>query len=106
LAAGQLTGTEGYTPAVAGGWLAGTNAARLAKGEIPITLPATTMLGALVQYITSAEPKHFQPMPPTFGILPELPHKIRNKVDRYRAYRDRAFKDLEQFSVFKRVLIS
>ena len=30
LAAGQLVGTEGYTAAVAGGWLAGTNAARLA----------------------------------------------------------------------------
>jgi methylenetetrahydrofolate--tRNA-(uracil-5-)-methyltransferase len=28
LACGQLVGTEGYTAAVAGGWLAGTNAAR------------------------------------------------------------------------------
>ena len=105
LAAGQLTGTEGYSSAVAGGWLAGTNAARLVKGEIPITLPATTMLGALVQYITSAEPKHFQPMPPNFGILPDLPHKIRNKVDRYRAYRDRALKDLEPFFVLKQSLV-
>jgi methylenetetrahydrofolate--tRNA-(uracil-5-)-methyltransferase len=104
LAAGQLTGTEGYTPAVAGGWLAGTNAALLAKGETPITLPITTMLGALVQYITSTEPKHFQPMPPNFGIMPDLPQKIRNKVDRYRAYRDRALTDLEQISVAKRTL--
>jgi tRNA U34 5-carboxymethylaminomethyl modifying enzyme MnmG/GidA len=31
LAAGQITGTEGYAAAVAGGWLAGTNAARLAR---------------------------------------------------------------------------
>ncbi|MGB7563309.1 MAG: FADH(2)-oxidizing methylenetetrahydrofolate--tRNA-(uracil(54)-C(5))-methyltransferase TrmFO, partial [Prochlorococcaceae cyanobacterium] len=31
LAAGQLTGTEGYAAAVAGGWLAGTNAARLVR---------------------------------------------------------------------------
>jgi len=30
LAAGQLIGTESYTAASAGGWLAGTNAARLA----------------------------------------------------------------------------
>jgi methylenetetrahydrofolate--tRNA-(uracil-5-)-methyltransferase len=105
LAAGQLTGTEGYTPAVAGGWLAGTNAARLAKGETPISLPATTMLGALVHYITTAEPKHFQPMPPNFGILPDLPQKVRNKVDRYRAYRDRALEDLEPFSVPKRSLV-
>ena len=33
LAAGQLIGTEGYTAATAGGWLAGTNAARIALGK-------------------------------------------------------------------------
>ena len=39
LAAGQITGTEGYAAAVAGGWLAGTNAARLMQGLEPIDLP-------------------------------------------------------------------
>ncbi|NET52763.1 MAG: FADH(2)-oxidizing methylenetetrahydrofolate--tRNA-(uracil(54)-C(5))-methyltransferase TrmFO, partial [Merismopedia sp. SIO2A8] len=39
LAAGQLVGTEGYTAAAAGGWLAGTNAARLVLGLEAITLP-------------------------------------------------------------------
>jgi methylenetetrahydrofolate--tRNA-(uracil-5-)-methyltransferase len=58
-----------------------------------------------VHYITTAEPKHFQPMPPNFGILPDLPQKVRNKVDRYRAYRDRALEDLEPFSVPKRSLV-
>ena len=94
LAAGQLVGTEGYTAAVAGGWLAGTNAARLALGRSPVTLPATMMLGALVDFITSAEPKHFQPMPPNFGILPPLPTKVRSKKERYGQYRDRALSDL------------
>ena len=42
-AAGQITGTEGYAAAVAGGWLAGTNAARLASGLQPLDLPPTTM---------------------------------------------------------------
>ena len=46
LAAGQLVGTEGYAAAAAGGWLAGTNAARLALGLEPLTLPPTTMMGA------------------------------------------------------------
>ncbi|MBD1927999.1 FADH(2)-oxidizing methylenetetrahydrofolate--tRNA-(uracil(54)-C(5))-methyltransferase TrmFO [Trichocoleus sp. FACHB-90] len=94
LAAGQLVGTEGYTAAAAGGWLAGTNAARIALGKEPLTLPATTMMGALFEFISSASPKHFQPMPPNFGILPELPVRIRNKQERYGAYRDRAFADL------------
>jgi methylenetetrahydrofolate--tRNA-(uracil-5-)-methyltransferase len=97
LAAGQITGTEGYAAAVAGGWLAGTNAARLARALEPLTLPPTTMAGALVHFICeAAAPKGgFQPMPPTFGLLPELPVRIREKRQRYGAYRDRALTDLD-----------
>ncbi len=94
LAAGQLTGTEGYTAAVVGGWLAGTNAARLVRGLSPVSLPATTMGGALFGFISSASPKHFQPMPPNFGIMPELGKRIRDKRERYGAYSDRALSDL------------
>lgn len=94
LAAGQLIGTEGYTAAAAGGWLSGTNAVRLALGQETVTLPITTMMGALFDFISFASPKHFQPMPPNFGILPALPQRIRNKQQRYGAYRDRAFADL------------
>lgn len=94
LAAGQLVGTEGYTAATAGGWLAGTNAARVALNQQPLTLPPTTMMGALFDFISSAEPKHFQPMPPNFGILPALTEKIRNKRERYGQYRDRSLSDL------------
>lgn len=97
LACGQLVGTEGYSAAVAGGWLAGTNAARLALGLDPVTLPPTLMSGALFDFISSASPKTFQPMPPNFGILPELAQRIRNKRERYGAYRDRALADLHQF---------
>jgi methylenetetrahydrofolate--tRNA-(uracil-5-)-methyltransferase len=97
LAAGQLCGTEGYTAAIAGGWLAGTNAARVTRGMVPIGLPVTTMMGALFDFISSAEPKSFQPMPPNFGILPALPKKIRDKQQRYGMYRDRAFADLAQW---------
>ncbi|MFS8970702.1 FADH(2)-oxidizing methylenetetrahydrofolate--tRNA-(uracil(54)-C(5))-methyltransferase TrmFO [Synechococcus sp. 'PEA 65AY6A-5F PE A'] len=91
LAAGQLVGTEGYACAVAGGWLAGQNAARLALGLSLITLPPETMMGSLFQFISSADPKHFQPMPANFGLLPELEgQKVRSKQERYARYRDRA----------------
>jgi methylenetetrahydrofolate--tRNA-(uracil-5-)-methyltransferase len=89
-AAGQLIGTEGYAAAAAGGWLAGTNAARFVKGLDLITLAPTTMMGALFDFISSASPKHFQPMPPNFGILPPLEEKIRSKQGRYKAYSERA----------------
>lgn len=93
-AGGQLIGTEGYTAASAGGWLAGTNAARLALGKEPLTLPNTTMMGALFDFISSASPKHFQPMPPNFGIIPVLGEKVKSKPERYGRYRDRSLADL------------
>jgi len=103
LAAGQITGTEGYAAAVAGGWLAGTNAARLAQGRELLTLPPTTMAGALVDFISTppmgdapAAKGRFQPMPPNFGLLPELSCRIRDKRQRYGAYRDRALADLAE----------
>ena len=95
LAAGQITGTEGYAAAVAGGWLAGTNAARLVQGLEPLDLPATTMAGALTHFVSEAPTTKFQPMPPNFGLLPDLPERIRDKRARYGAYRDRALADLE-----------
>ena len=96
LAAGQITGTEGYAAAVAGGWLAGTKPARLARGVEPIDLPPTTMSGALTHFVSEAPTAKFQPMPPNFGLLPDLPERIRDKRARYGAYRDRALADLER----------
>ncbi|MBG0743941.1 MAG: FADH(2)-oxidizing methylenetetrahydrofolate--tRNA-(uracil(54)-C(5))-methyltransferase TrmFO [Cylindrospermopsis raciborskii KL1] len=97
LAAGQLIGTEGYTAASAGGWLAGTNAARIALGREPLTLPNTTMMGSLFEFISGAAPKHFQPMPPNFGIVPDLGVKIRSKPEKYGRYRDRSLADLDEW---------
>jgi methylenetetrahydrofolate--tRNA-(uracil-5-)-methyltransferase len=59
-----------------------------------VTLPPTTMLGALCHYITHADPGHFQPMKANFGLLPPLERKIRQKSGRYQAYTERALQDL------------
>jgi len=103
-AAGQLVGTEGYACAVAGGWLAGQNAARLALGLPLITLPPETMMGSLFQFISSADPKHFQPMPANFGLLPDLEgRQLRNKQERYGRYRDRALAALRATGLVRQV---
>jgi methylenetetrahydrofolate--tRNA-(uracil-5-)-methyltransferase len=103
-AAGQLVGTEGYACAVAGGWLAGQNAARLALGLPLITLPPETMMGSLFQFISSADPRHFQPMPANFGLLPDLEgRKLRNKQERYGRYRDRALAALKTTGLVRQV---
>ena len=102
-AAGQITGTEGYAAAAAGGWIAGTNAALLSKGAQPIIFAQTTMMGALTHFISGIDhnkktngKSSFQPMPPNFGLLPPLPEKIRNKRERYGAYRDRSLKEISK----------
>ena len=99
-AAGQITGTEGYSAAAAGGWLAGTNAALVANGLSPIRLPSSTMIGSLANFISNSDglgkvqKADFQPMPPNFGLLPVLDKKIRNKRERYKAYSERSLFDL------------
>jgi len=67
--AGQLTGTEGYTEAIATGLLAGLNAVRFLKNEPLLELPETTMLGALTHYISFDGQEHFQPVNSNWGII-------------------------------------
>lgn len=96
--AGQITGVEGYMGNIATGLLAGLNAARLFRRMEPITLPHTTMLGALCHYVTRAHLKDFQPMKANFGILPSLDEKIRNgKRERGKLNAERALADLSFF---------
>lgn len=92
---GQITGVEGYVGNVATGLVAAVNLSRQLEGKPEWVLPATTMLGALCHYVTHAEPKYFQPMKANFGILPELPKRVKNKRDRYAAYADRALADMQ-----------
>ena len=93
--AGQITGTEGYVGSATGGLVAGINMVRLLRNEPLLLLPRTTMIGALLHYITHAEPNNFQPMKAAMGLLPELDPPIRGKKQRYRAYADRAHTDME-----------
>lgn len=94
--AGQITGVEGYMGNIATGLLAGWNAARLYRDEEPITLPQTTMLGALCHYVTHADLKDFQPMKANFGILPSLEFTSKiGKRERGSAYAERALVDLQ-----------
>jgi methylenetetrahydrofolate--tRNA-(uracil-5-)-methyltransferase len=93
--AGQITGTEGYVGSAAGGLVGGINAWAMTRGLAAWQLPATTMLGALLRYITEADAANFQPMKANFGLLPELDPPVREKRRRYAAYAERALTDLE-----------
>jgi methylenetetrahydrofolate--tRNA-(uracil-5-)-methyltransferase len=96
--AGQLAGIEGYAGNIASGLVVGINAARTLKGLPPIIFPETTMVGALMNYITQAEMKTFQPMKAIFGILPKPEDgRRRSKRERYQFYAERSLADLAAF---------
>ncbi len=67
--AGQITGVEGYNESIATGLFAAINMARKLKGQELLTLPPQTMLGALLEYITFAGHKNFQPVNSNWGIV-------------------------------------
>jgi methylenetetrahydrofolate--tRNA-(uracil-5-)-methyltransferase len=94
LFAGQISGVEGYTESIASGMLAGIYAAAIARGEQPVPAPRRSALGSLVNYITHADPKDFQPANITFDLLEPLEEaerkKIRDKKERHRIQCERA----------------
>jgi len=95
-AAGQVSGTEGYVGSTMSGFVAGLNAARLARGESLVTFPVTTMTGALCHYVAQSDPASFQPMKANFGLLPELAGAARQKRFRHQQLSQRALGDLER----------
>ena len=122
--AGQITGVEGYVESIASGLAAGLNAIEKYKTlkndnnkynkqdekikekyenanntdtckekRNKIIFPEDTMIGALAKYISSPN-DNFQPMNANFGILPELPEKIKDKKIKYGKLADRSIEHL------------
>lgn len=94
--AGQITGVEGYIESAAMGLVAGINAARLLKGLEPLILPRDTAHGALVHYITEANPERFQPMNINFGLLPPLTVRVRSRQQRNLLLSQRALESWQR----------
>ena len=98
--AGQLTGVEGYVESAAMGYLAGTNAARAARGEDPLTMPRGPMMGALANYITTKEGT-LQPINSNWGLVPAAPKKENGrrlaKQERRRRQAEMALAELEHY---------
>lgn len=96
LFAGQISGIEGYTEAMATGMIAGMNAARLARGLEPSAPPRESATGSLTFYLANADAKNFQPANTTFALLPaiepELRKRLKRKADRHRFQVERGLK--------------
>ena len=99
---GQITGVEGYVESAASGIIAGRALADRLMGKEPITLPVTTMLGALIDYVCDWDDGYyveFDPMGSNMGLLPPLESEYRGKQgkqQKYEALAKRSLNDLER----------
>jgi methylenetetrahydrofolate--tRNA-(uracil-5-)-methyltransferase len=101
LFAGQISGIEGYTEAMATGMLAGINVARIARGLEAIAPPRASALGSLTYYLANADGKNFQPANTTFALLPPLEaderRKLKRRADRHRYQVTRGLTEFRQW---------
>ena len=93
--AGQMTGVEGYVESASSGMVAGLNAALKLLGKPACVFPEETAIGSLARYISTPN-RNFQPMNVTFGLMPPLDKRVRNKQDRYRQISERALECLKR----------
>ena len=70
----------------------------------PVTFPDESMIGSLINYISNRnqilsnqKKNKFQPMPASFGLVPELTKRIKDKRLRYKAYQERSTEALNDF---------
>ena len=66
------------------------------QGDSLPELPGTTMMGGLIRYLTTTDPKHFQPMNANFGLLVPPQQRIP-KPQRKAWMAERAMRELQQW---------
>lgn len=93
--AGQLTGVEGYMESTLSGLVAALQGYRMFSGSSPVEFPLETITGALCNHI-STDFGEYSPMNSSFGILPPLTEKIRDKSQRKAAYSQRAIETMSK----------
>jgi len=95
--AGQICGVEGYVESIATGLLGGVQAARRAVGETPVGPPRACAFGSLLNYVTQADPKRFQPANITFDLLPALDQRVRDRKERHQKQCEIALRAFEEW---------
>jgi methylenetetrahydrofolate--tRNA-(uracil-5-)-methyltransferase len=99
--AGQITGVEGYVESIASGLVAAVSAELRSAGKDPRPFPRESMIGALMERITTPGPDRAQPMNANFGLLPEV--AVRRKRDRKDRKAEIALAGIRNFAASGRI---
>ncbi len=94
--AGQLTGMEGYVPAIVSGHYVALNIINRINNYPILDLPDDTMFKSLLNYIGTIN-SNFQPMAANFGLLRPLDEKVKDKKLRYRKLAERGIAQLVDY---------
>ncbi|MCQ2735111.1 MAG: methylenetetrahydrofolate--tRNA-(uracil(54)-C(5))-methyltransferase (FADH(2)-oxidizing) TrmFO [Alphaproteobacteria bacterium] len=100
--AGQISGCEGYVESANVGMSAGYFASMIIQGKNPITPPASTATGAMLQHLQD-KTADYQPMNINFGIFPTIQGEVTTNgkfrkikgAERKEAYCQRALQDFK-----------
>jgi methylenetetrahydrofolate--tRNA-(uracil-5-)-methyltransferase len=93
-----MTGVEGYIESAGSGFVAGLNAARLAKGLDQYVFPPVTMIGAMAAYVKCGSLSgKFTPMNANFGIIEPLDYRVKGgKQAKYAVYAERSLSQIDK----------
>ncbi len=94
--AGQITGVEGYVESIASGLVAAVSALHRVAGIPPRPFPRESMVGALMDRITTPGPGRPEPMNANFGLLPEV--DVRRKRERKERKAEVALAAIRRFA--------
>lgn len=93
--AGQLSGVEGYVESMASGLYSAINMLQYLQGKHMQSLPNTTMLGAIINYIAFSPEKNFQPMNANYGIVEA--ENMRDKEEKKKRILEKSMLEIDKF---------
>ena len=94
--AGQLSGVEGYVESIASGLYCAINMLRLLENKPLLKLDTTTIIGALMNHISSCQSANFQPMNANFGIL-SCDKNFKDKKMKKQYMCEQSLKEISRF---------
>lgn len=98
--AGQISGVEGYMESIASGLYCAINMLQYIKNKSLQSLPSTTCLGAMINYISETNAKDFQPMNANYGII----HCEKDFADKQEKRQYMLENSLREINKFKEII--